>query len=350
MGGGSDFVLPMLRWVRYLLVERRLLADVGRRLAIRNEAGRIRSAMKGGAKRAVIVYDNLVSPPTYGDYLYIVLLARYFQASGVYVTYYIVDSEYRKDWEALTGAEANALVREQMNLAQALLDSKAAEIQCVVWDGISAEALTQSTDTIVPFAERVGNRVSTYGEYLTLLNHLLSGAHKSVVEDVLFTYQGIKPHVKLKPLPRPYITWHCRRSEKWEPSRNVSDADALQIYAYLRRRFPGDAIMVVSDEHGCSYFRNLAQENGMDLLFSKDFSSTFLGDGALILGSEFYFQFLGGGISVFPWGSRIPYETCSPLHWRFMWSAKRAFSWQTERQLFVNSYSLQYFLRKAVAA
>lgn len=344
-----DIALPVLRWVRYLCVERRLIGDIRRKSAIGREARRIGSAIRDGARQAVIVYDNLVSPPTYGDYLYIVLLARYFQACGLRVNFYIVDSGYRKDWDALTGTEAGALVQEQTGLARALLNPNAAVIQRVTWDRIPAEALAQSSDTIVAFAERVGNRVSTYGEYLTLLNYLLSSVDSRVVEDVLFSYQGIQSHVKLKSLPRPYITWHCRRSEKWEPSRNVSDADALQIYAYLRQRFPGDAIMVVSDEHGCDYFRSLAQEYGMDLLFSKDFSSTFLGDGALILGSEFYLQFLGGGISVFPWGSRIPYQTCSPMHWRFMWSGKKAFSWQTERQLFVNSYSLNYFLRKAAA-
>lgn len=340
-------MLPAIRWMRYLLVERCLIRDTRRKLAIRREAGRIASALRDGARRAVIVYDNLVSPPTYGDYLYIVLLARYFQASGVFVSFHIVDSEFRKDWEALDQTEASALVREQEGLARALLDSKACSIRRVAWNEISDQVMARSAETVVPFFEHISNRVSAYGNYLSLLSYLLSGADRGVVEDTLFSYEGLQSHVELKPLPGSYVAWHCRRSEKWEPSRNVTDADLLRIYAFLRRRFPEDAIIVVSDDHGCSYFRNLARSSGLDLMFSKDFSSTFLGDGALVLGSKFYFQFLGGGISVFPWGSGIPYATCSPLHRRFMWSGQKAFSWQTERQLFVNSYSLPYFLRQA---
>ena len=41
--------------------------------------------------------------------------------------------------------------------------------------------------------------------------------------------------------------------------------------------------------------------------FSKDFSNDFIGDISLILNSDFYFQFRGGGISLIPIFSNVPY-------------------------------------------
>ena len=215
-GMGSNFVLPMLKWGWYVFVERGLIRglinDLRRKQVVRNEANKIKLAIINGAKQAVIVYDNLVSPPTYGDYLWVVLLARYFQASGVYVTFYIVDSEYRRDWEALSYIQGNNFVEEQVGLAEALLSFNSATIRRISWNSLQVKSLIASADTIVPLFESIQNRDSAYGDYLILLNYLLCGAAKTVLEGVLFSYEGIQSRAALKPLQKPYVTWHYRRS------------------------------------------------------------------------------------------------------------------------------------------
>ena len=52
--------------------------------------------------------------------------------------------------------------------------------------------------------------------------------------------------------------------------------------------------MIISDKVGCDYFREISKRSDMDCYFSKDFSETILGDGALILGSDYYFALRWG--------------------------------------------------------
>ena len=333
--------MPLFRWGLAVFVYRRPEINYRRKQIAKQEARRIQTAIEKGADKAIIVYDNLVSPPTYGDYLVVVLFARYFQASGVSVAFYVIDSEYRYDWDALSEMEANAFVDEQVGLARALLSSQDATVKRISWDNLQIEFRPMAADTFVPFADRFQNRVAIYNDCFNLLNYLLHGANESVREDVLFRKEA-QLCVESKLPQRPYMTWHCRYSEKWGSANNVAEEDFLRIYYFLRQRFTQDAIMVVSDVIGCNYYRKLAHKYGLDLLFSKDYSRTFLGDGALILGSDFYFQFRGGGIGVIPIFSRVPYKLIGQMGNEVMWSRKKATSWQTAQQVFVNSADLRH--------
>jgi len=94
--------------------------------------------------------------------------------------------------------------------------------------------------------------------------------------------------------------------------------------------------MIISDTVGCRYFSDLAHKHAYDVIISKDYSQTFLGDGALILKSNFFFQLRGGGISTFAMFSKIPYKLIQPLANETMWSKSKFTSFQTTSQLFIN--------------
>lgn len=129
-----------------------------------------------------------------------------------------------------------------------------------------------------------------------------------------------------------YVTWACRYSERWSIERNLSDEEFIRTYAHLRQRFPDQGIMVVSDAVGCAHFAELARRHRLDCMFSKQYSQTFLGDGALILNSEFCLQVLGGGIAVIPIFSKIPYEITTGVGYEVRWSKRKAMSWQQPSQ------------------
>ena len=118
----------------------------------------------------------------------------------------------------------------------------------------------------------------------------------------------------------------------WAEERNTNDQEFPIIIDKLKSLFPHHAIMVVSDSMGCSYFKAVAQKAGINLLYSKDYSPTFLGDGALLLGGEYHFELRGGGIGVFALFSNLPYEFIIPLVHEIEWREGKVTSWATEEQ------------------
>ena len=78
----------------------------------------------------------------------------------------------------------------------------------------------------------------------------------------------------------------------------------------------------------------VAKRYGMDCLFSKDYSHTFLGDAALVLHSSYYYQLRGGGMGVIPIFSEVPYEIVSALGNEVEWRKGALASWATPEQVF----------------
>jgi hypothetical protein len=78
------------------------------------------------------------------------------------------------------------------------------------------------------------------------------------------------------------------------------------------------------------------------LLFSKDFTTDFLGDAALVMRSDFFFWFRAGGMCIIPVISKMPYECLGPLMNERMWDRKRLTSWQEDSQRWVNLQKHQF--------
>ncbi len=60
------------------------------------ECEKLRTVLETEQASIQIFYDNLVSPPTYGDFLQVVMLARYLKASGADVIFTIIDNGQRR--------------------------------------------------------------------------------------------------------------------------------------------------------------------------------------------------------------------------------------------------------------
>jgi hypothetical protein len=332
-GIGVKFVIPIVKWILTVFVYRTPIRSLQRKRYAKNEAQRINLAIQNDVTSATIVYDNFVSPPTYGDYLYVILVARYFIAHGIMTNFIITDSEYRQDWLTLTEIERERFVNQQMELAVALLDPNFVKIKKISWKS-TAQILVKNPSSFILFSKNINERVHIYGHCFNLLNQLLYGKKCSLVDRVLFSYNENFHNLNVEQINRPYITWGCRWSEKWGLERNLLDEEFLNIYLKLRKRFPYHEVLIVSDEIGCKHFFNLARSHGHNVLVSKDYSSSFLGDGGLILKSDFFYQFRGGGISVFALNSKTPYECSQPLMNENMWTKTKLTSFQTASQEF----------------
>ena len=119
----------------------------------------------------------------------------------------------------------------------------------------------------------------------------------------------------------------------------MPENEFISMYSQIRIKYPHHLVMIISDQVGCNHFRKLSDKHNLYTLFSKDFSQSFLGDAALILNSDCFFQLRGGGIAIIPMFSVMPYEITCPLGNEVMWSKSKVLSFQRESQLYFNRMS-----------
>lgn len=339
-GTGTDLLIPVAR-LALSLTPKRLKSWLDSKKKIRDEKIEakiiIQTIESNKIEQAIIVYDYLVSPPTYGDYFMVVMLARYFITRNIHVNFLIVDGEYRSDWHPLSGTEKQHYIFCCVEIAQLVLDSSKSKVEVLTYKELESRIKNyRHCQRLIPFKNRAIGRIPIHESAFNVLNHLMSVAGEEFRNTFLLSFDEFVGKVKFESPALPYITWHCRYSEKWGKNRNTDDNEFLQICDKLKSNYPEHAIMVVSDEIGCKHFRELAHSHGLECIFSKEYSPTFMGDGALVLGSDFYYQYSGGGMGVFALFSTIPYELHVTMVHEIAWHKFSATSWASEQQTWVN--------------
>jgi hypothetical protein len=345
LGLGSTLIIPIIKFVTSAFVSQRIFMGFKYKKIAKRESNIIHSAIRHGAKQAIIVIDNLTGNPTYGELISTLVLSRYFIAHKIHVSLYIIDHEYRYDWGALSESEIKEFVSEQIRISKTLLDPNFSNVQKLNWNDFEENILRVPLNSIFPYAERVRNRLQFYDYNMNLINNLLSDVNESQINKILFSFNELALKAPIFPVKEPYISWVCRYSEKWAPERNLKQDEFIKIYAYLRKYFPNHAIMVISDIIGCAHYSKIAESYSLNCIFSKQYSQTFLGDSALILNSDFLFQVRGGGIGIMGIYSRIPYVLICPMMNLARWSRRKKFSWQTGKQFFIDDI---FFVAKAI--
>lgn len=298
------------------------------------EAQKVYSAIKSCKTRVLIVCDNSCTPPTIGDYLYFIVLARFFIAHKLSIDFIIVDSELRSDWVDLTAAEQKFHISLQTTLAHCLINSNLCNIITLSWENTS-KYIKKNQYAYKIYSEQVHQRVHIYDRIFNLLNLLLYKAPHIVLESILFKSDELRAFVKTAPAPNSYVTVACRHSRKWGLERNLSEQEFLAIYSLMIRQFPDHSIMVVSDGIGCSYFQEIAQKHMLTCIFSKSYSSTFIGDAFLVLNSAFYFQLRGGGLAIIPIFSFLPFKIISTVSTELLWGRNKFTCLNGSNQVFL---------------
>jgi hypothetical protein len=285
-------------------------------------------------KSAIVVYDCMCSPPTYGDFLMVLMLGRYFLAKNISLKFFIITGKYREDWDVLNEVDKNNLLKDYIDLAHSILDIGRSAI--LVGDFNNFQ-MNESSDAIVPFSSKVKIRESIYYYCISLANSLCAKESKLFFEKFLLSKQKFCESLDMIVPDFPYITWHCRHSVKWDFSRNITEQKFLEIHTQLVGLYPSHKIMIVSDEIGCGHFKEICIKNNISCLFSKDFSRNFLGDLKIIVASDYHFMFTGGGISLISMYTSMPYEFIYK-HYEAPWRFNRMTSWATNQQIFQPAY------------
>jgi len=307
----------------------------------KTEANRIQIAIRNRIEQAIVVYDNFASPPAHGDYINMVMLARWLSVCGMRTTFIIVNDERKsKDWKSLDTASRSSFVRFQQEIAEVFLDKKMTSVEVCTWPEIAGRLKEYDKAKIfIPFEKRVNKRKMVILRVFSTLNLLLANADKNLISQWMINRKDIeysKEQNSIDLIKGPYLTWNIRR-RKIVTLMNNTESQIVYIYKYLSARFPEYKIVLLSDLNGCDYVKTIARKYNLEIIFSKDIknNSTYLDDALLVLNSKFYFQFSGGGMSNIPFFSMIPYLVLQkPLHFEKEYF-NRGLIWAIKDQKFV---------------
>jgi hypothetical protein len=311
------------------------LHRVLQRYEVISKALALKRALKRN-KKITIVYDNYCSPPTYGDFLYVLFLARYIERFDKNITFIVIYGDYRKDWGDLKTISPESFVVEQERLSRVML-SKTTCIKLLKWREFKEHFHYTKISNCVLFQREIFSRSPIYTFSFNLLNYILKWQSADFLRQVLLSketiraqgdYHQIFPYV-------PYIAVSCRRSVEWGFERNIKDEEFISIVLAIREKLPNSSVLCISDSIGCDYFKKVSEKSNLSVRFSKDYSDDFLGDTSLILGAEAFIQLRGGGIAIPIIFSGTPYFITSLTGHEVLESKDKLTSWATGKQWFI---------------
>ena len=330
-----EYVASLLRNPRTLLRVIKI-AYFGRR-----ERTRFVRALNQGVKTVVLTYDFRNSSITYGDFLYYILLARFFHFSGLRTEIVLLKGAINEKWLHHIGTtQINFITEEYFKLINQLTDnSKSAISLCFAPEDFIQPG--SKLDKYFLFGDHVlrGKRHQQYTQ--ALLNTLISHTSPSQWDSFLFSGQDFSNVRSPSVNQTPTIALHIRWDKRYSTMRNIEEEDFVRIITHLNSNFKNHQIHIVTSAEAADHFRILASQHDLQCKFSPD-AGDFMSDARRVLSSDQYIAYLGGGISTFRQYSTLPYVVCSVRGYELpnLWAASD--------QIFLgwrNKDSLNSFLR-----
>ena len=304
----------------------------------RSEARHLRRVLDRGADQFNLVFDS-GTVLSYGALINMIMIARFLATSGGNVRFAVVVSSQQLEPENLSKVQIADRVDELVAIARVLLMSKGCSVH-LIDEGALHGWLDEVPGAVTVFGDFTRNRRPFFRDCFNVFNVLMAELDEPEQDRVLFEpseFEEVMPGSFVLDEVGPYVAWQCRYSERGIDFGRQTMADEFgRSYQRIKEQYPAHRVMIVSDNPGCIHYAKLAESLGIDgLLFTKDYSSDFLGDVSLLMNSDFVFFFRGGGIGLFAIHSRIPYEYFSPIMNDLMWNDEQFSSWQTHDQHFI---------------
>lgn len=303
------------------------------------EIKRIKLLSNSQNKEINLVYDLSFAPFTYGDLYSFLFLGRYFIFEGYKLNFFLIDDvKKNKDIKYLDVKNLSFFVKELKNISLELLNHKNSSIIFCSWEEFLKSYKGTYKDKITLFQERVLDRKNIYCFSFKMLNYLLKNTSQKKIKNILLDKNFKKDYQKNInfDLQKKFITWGLRFNKFYGNNRNNSETEFVETYKLLLKFFPNKDIIVISDIAGTEYFKKISEKNNFSLIFSKDFTNSFLEDALLILNSKFHYQIHGGAsatVAVFSNVRFIIFGT--PVNEKLFLRNKFSF-WQMENQVFKN--------------
>ena len=313
----------------------------GRRLYATRIAKKLILESKSELGYFVVTYDNLASPPTIGDLLYVVMCARFFATKGFKVIFHLIDDGYRSDWEALSDHEIKTFVELQLTIIKSFTSKLKIDVKKISYlDHVTAVKNSADNKYVFFCKNETLHRLRVYAYSFNILNYLLSSETDEFLETFLLSSTSLETKNKKQVIQKNYLTWNVRRNLNWGDDRNLTDYEFLNYYQRIRLTHENKRIILVSDLDSIEYYMNLAAKKNLRLEHSKSFGDDFIDDSYLVLNSDFYYQLKGGGMGTAAIMSDLPFEIAGkPINENY-WRYPTLTSWQKPSQNYIRDIQL----------
>jgi hypothetical protein len=289
---------------------------------VKNESNYIFRELNDSRKTVfTIVHDLKVSPPTIGDFLWNLMIARFFIILNKQTNFIIILNEEETQTDYLN--EIDKIVSTFLNFSNL-------NFKKIFWKEFLNKKNIYGT---IVHENKILNRKSTYIHGCNFLNILLNNYPNFNFDKFLLNKkETIKFNNKIN---HKYITWHCRFNENWSKHRNIKKLEFFNLLQLLNKSFPNYKILIVSDYNATIKFKSWIKDHHFDIMFSQDICNGFVESADLILNSSFYYQYSGGGIGMIPILSSLPYFIFGISENEKWLNNKKLCTWSKPNQNFV---------------
>ena len=286
-------------------------------------------------KNIDIVYDCSVSALTLGDFCDVAMVARFLKKKGFHIRIIFIDDNFRDNYYKKNLQKAKLRLNEYKTILKVLVSPKISIINCN-WNNYKNNNFEKN---FTFFNSNVLSRKPIYHHCFNFLSKILRKEKNFFLNNYLLRKNDFYSFKEINLPNKKYISLGCRHdpiSKKGLFNRNLKEKEFLDIVKEISLRFKSYKIMIICDENGKKFFKKVAKKNKLNLLFSKDFSNSFVGDGKIILNSEFFIQFLGGGIITFLIYSKLNFLWFSfPQNHHLIFSKNKYSFWHRKKNIFL---------------
>ena len=287
-------------------------------------------------KKLIVCYDLKSSPPTIGDFLYILILARYLCLKGQAIKICVITSELRDDWKQLNATEKEIFFKFMKEISRIFIPASEHNYEHISWQEFihylnkdkSSDVVVNSSENFVVLYDRIIKRRPIYNHLFNIFNYLLEEEDKHFAESFVLSAKDFASYeIDIPVLNEKFITWHVRYNSKWGTERNLTKAQFDQMLSRIRSENPDTNVVIVSDQIGTDYYKKMIPFDSKLLYFSKDYGDNFFHDAWLILKSSKYYQYRSGGIGILAIYSRVDYEFIMDCRNEISWAYPDFTSW-----------------------
>ncbi len=283
----------------------------------------------------LITYDFAVSPPTYGDFLLVIFLCRFFRL------------HQRDVYLFVPNCSSISFLDEFKSFSLSLgIDIEFIEDSCRLSSLLDSLSIFRLFDWS-PFTS-----VNPSKHYFNFFNLLLAISSKNLIQSLLirpFNFPDFKPPFSS------YIALHCRYTSISNPlfftekKRNTDQVTFLKTVRALSKLYSSKPIVILTSIDGFKYFSSVVREHNLSNVYFADSAGNYFSAVPYVIFSHSYFQLNGGGIGTVAWFSDVPYFICVkamanevPLNFFHLssWSRRD----QINRQILIN-YEFFSFLK-----
>jgi len=293
----------------------------------------IKNILNKKNKTYYLVYDFETTNPTFGEYIWFLVLAKYLSLKNKDIQIIVVNNVSKKStFNLLNKKKIHEFKKELQKLTFFFLKKKFIEYSN--FKKFKSDFKYKKENVL--FSSLVFNKLQIYDFLFKLINLLLSKEKNSFLNKIKFTKEYVPISKRLKKI-KSYVCWSIRKNDKWGNYSNTKE-EILKIATYLKRQKKNYPIIILSDKKTCIWARKILK-NFKKIFYSDKIANNFVECAIAIVHSKYYFQYKGGGIVFIAYLSNIPYKIIGihpPLDTKF--SNKKFLSWQNENQKRVHHY------------